>query len=365
MKTFVASTALALVISVPAIAQTTVTTTQEGAQGFYQPSGQELFASEIIGQDVFAPQTAGQQDAAMQPAGTAAPDSATTGTTTTEATQAGAAGDQQVVTTDQQVTEGEQAVTADAQPAMTGGRMMTQDELGQMENVGQVTEIIFSPEGEISAVVVEVGGFLGMGARDVALDMGQLDFVHDADNPEQVYVVTQVGADQLEAAPDYDRQQIGVAMQQDPATQEQAQVVPADQDPAAQPQAPVVATGPDAAWRGDRQAMGAQAMQREGYAQAEAQEFTADNLLGANVYDINDNNIGNVDDVVLGQAGEAQFAVVDVGGFLGFGTHTIALGFDEMTVLHDDGWSDLRIYVDVTQDQLERMPEYQEGQQAN
>jgi ribosomal 30S subunit maturation factor RimM len=100
-------------------------------------------------------------------------------------------------------------------------------------------------------------------------------------------------------------------------------------------------------------------MQREGYQQAQAGEFAADDLIGANVYDINDENIGSVDDVVLGQDGSAQYAVVDVGGFLGFGTHTVAIGFDEMSVMHDQGWADVRVYVDVTQDQLEQMPEYE------
>jgi sporulation protein YlmC with PRC-barrel domain len=112
-------------------------------------------------------------------------------------------------------------------------------------------------------------------------------------------------------------------------------------------------------WRGDRQAMAAPQMEREGFQQAEAAEITADNLLGANVYDINDDNIGSVSDIVMGADGAAEYAVIDVGGFLGFGTHTVAIGFDEMQVLHDDGWADLRVYVDVTQEELENMPEYE------
>lgn len=50
--------------------------------------------------------------------------------------------------------------------------------------------------------------------------------------------------------------------------------------------------------------------------------------------------------------------VLDIGGFLGLGAHTIALGMDEVSVLHDGG-NDLRIHVDATREQLEQMPEYQ------
>jgi uncharacterized protein YrrD len=240
-------------------------------------------------------------------------------------------------------------------------RAIQQDELEGMDSIGSVSDVIVDEQGEIRAIVLDVGGFLGIGAREVALSTDQIEFGYDQENPDQFYVISQVTAEELENAPEFDRDELrqqrdegaGVAQdeQQDAAVGQQ----PAPQDRAA--------TDPgaqqDPQWRGDRQALAAPQMQREGFQQAEAQEITADNLLGANVYDVNDENIGSVSDIVMGAEGQAEYAVIDIGGFLGLGTHTVAIGFDEMQVLHDEGWADLRVYVDASQEELENMPEYE------
>jgi hypothetical protein len=92
--------------------------------------------------------------------------------------------------------------------------------------------------------------------------------------------------------------------------------------------------------------------------QATAQEMSIDNLMGADVYGAQDDNIGSINDVVMGQDGQAEYVVVDVGGFLGLGAHSVAPGMDEVQVLREDD-DTLRVYVDATQEQLENAPEYQ------
>lgn len=42
------------------------------------------------------------------------------------------------------------------------------------EKLGDVNELIVDPTGKVSAVVIGVGGFLGMGEHDVAVSMSQL-----------------------------------------------------------------------------------------------------------------------------------------------------------------------------------------------
>lgn len=143
------------------------------------------------------------------------------------------------------------------------------------------------------------------------------------------------------------------AGQQQAATQQQA-----GQQQAGQQQAGQQAQAGDDAWRGGRQAMTAPQVQLQGYEQAEPSSLSIDNLMSANVYGAGDNNIGNVQDVVASQGGEVEYIVLDIGGFLGLGAHTIALGMDEVSVLHRGG-NDLRVYVDATREQLEQMPEYQ------
>ncbi|EFG8199985.1 PRC-barrel domain containing protein [Salmonella enterica subsp. enterica] len=57
-------------------------------------------------------------------------------------------------------------------------------------------------EGEKTQVAFDVGGFLGIGSRRVALLASQLDFMRDAAG--DVYAVTQMTEDQLEALPEHE-----------------------------------------------------------------------------------------------------------------------------------------------------------------
>ena len=50
--------------------------------------------------------------------------------------------------------------------------------------------------------------------------------------------------------------------------------------------------------------------------------------------------------------------IIDFGGFLGMGTSQVSLGFDELTILADEGRSDVRVYVDATKEQIQAQPEY-------
>ncbi len=64
----------------------------------------------------------------------------------------------------------DEALTAERGGAVTADALVGADLVGTGgEVIGQVEELVMTPEGEVSAVVVEVGGFLGIGARRVAL----------------------------------------------------------------------------------------------------------------------------------------------------------------------------------------------------
>ena len=47
------------------------------------------------------------------------------------------------------------------------------------EKLGDVNEIILDKSGKVTAVVIGVGGFLGMGEHDVAVSMDKLKFVEE------------------------------------------------------------------------------------------------------------------------------------------------------------------------------------------
>jgi len=69
------------------------------------------------------------------------------------------------------------------------------------EEIGNISDLVFSEDGRITAVVIGVGGFLGIGEKSVAVDFQSLEFTLAADNTERWVVPTT--ADALNAAPDF------------------------------------------------------------------------------------------------------------------------------------------------------------------
>jgi sporulation protein YlmC with PRC-barrel domain len=50
---------------------------------------------------------------------------------------------------------------------------------GLGETVGNVNDLVFDPSGHISTVILGVGGFLGMGEKDVGIPFGALTYAAD------------------------------------------------------------------------------------------------------------------------------------------------------------------------------------------
>lgn len=65
------------------------------------------------------------------------------------------------------------------------------------EDVGEIEDVIFSRRGRISHVLVDVGGFLGMAEKTVALNLSQMRFYTD-------YAVFQGTRNELENMPEVD-----------------------------------------------------------------------------------------------------------------------------------------------------------------
>jgi sporulation protein YlmC with PRC-barrel domain len=69
------------------------------------------------------------------------------------------------------------------------------------EEIGNISDLVFDEDGQITAVVIGVGGFLGIGEKAVAVDFQSLEFTLAADNTERWVLPTT--ADALTAAPDF------------------------------------------------------------------------------------------------------------------------------------------------------------------
>lgn len=69
-------------------------------------------------------------------------------------------------------------------------------------NIGDVNDLIMSNDGQIQAVILGVGGFLGIGEKDVAVNTEAIQIVQDGDSKR---LVVQATKEALNAAPSYDR----------------------------------------------------------------------------------------------------------------------------------------------------------------
>src|SRR5699024_1919715 len=69
------------------------------------------------------------------------------------------------------------------------------------ENIGSISDIVLSPEGEAEAVVIGVGGFLGIGKKDVAIEY---DVIQWTERDGNRYLVVETTRDALEALPTFD-----------------------------------------------------------------------------------------------------------------------------------------------------------------
>lgn len=106
------------------------------------------------------------------------------------------------------------------------------------EEIGNIDDLVFDENGQITAVVIGVGGFLGIGEKAVAVDFQSLEFTLAADNTERWVVPTT--AEALTAAPDF------VWEEDEPVDAGADAMAPADPamapaDPAAAPADPAAA----------------------------------------------------------------------------------------------------------------------------
>lgn len=97
---------------------------------------------------------------------------------------------------------------------------------------------------------------------------------------------------------------------------------------------------------------------RNGYNRAETHELTTSDVESATVYGRNDETIGSVSSLKVGTDGKITDAVIDVGGFLGMGAHSVLLPFSQLTVLRESNGSDVRVHLDTTKDKLKAMPHH-------
>src|SRR5499427_9883227 len=98
---------------------------------------------------------------------------------------------------DRTVSTGDFNVKGDmAAGALIGTKVRNADK----ESIGKVDEIYLDKDAKVTVVVISVGGFLGVGSKDVGVKWSDLTFGKDGTSP---VLTTQLSKDALMALPDY------------------------------------------------------------------------------------------------------------------------------------------------------------------
>jgi sporulation protein YlmC with PRC-barrel domain len=254
------------------------------------------------------------------------------------------------------------------------------------ETIGDVNDLVLSPEGQIEAIVIGVGGFLGIGEKDVAVDYSTIDW---AERDGDRWIVISATADQLKELPAFDRapyQPVAPVASNDAATPAPstgmtppatdgtaaAPAAPATDDTAAAPAAPATdnSAAAPAAPADDTAAAPAAtdttetaAIDRSTLKEVNAAELRTEDFVGTTVYGADDANVGEIGDVVLGEGDKVDAVIIDVGGFLGVGEKEVAVGMDNLAFMADED-GDRYLYTKFTKEQLDAAPAYDEANYA-
>jgi hypothetical protein len=64
--------------------------------------------------------------------------------------------------------------------------------------------------------------------------------------------------------------------------------------------------------------------------QLQGSAWRTSKVVGLNVYNDKDENVGAIDELLMDKSGNVKAAVLSVGGFLGMGSHYVAVPFDQL-----------------------------------
>jgi sporulation protein YlmC with PRC-barrel domain len=217
----------------------------------------------------------------------------------------------------------------------------------QGEAIGDVNDVVINAEGGTEALVIGVGGFLGIGEKDVAVNFERVSW---SDRDGQRIIVVSATKEELQAAPEFQRSAImdGVAAtapenQNAQSTQPATGTTPQMTDP----DNPQIDPGTTAATPPPEMKLVDPAL------------ISADKLIGTDVKVADDTKVGEIGDVILGNDGKVEAYVIDVGGFLGIGQKPVAMSAGSVQVMADASGT-MTIYSPFTRGQLEGQAAYDE-----
>ncbi len=306
-------------------------------------------------------------------------------------------------TLDGLLAQGYQSTESDSLATNIIGAGVYSSAAADADRIGEINNLVLD-NGQVGAVIIGVGGFLGIGEKNVAVAYDAL--VWDEANERFTMNTT---ADQLAQAPDFvwtdDDAATDVAVTPapgapmtptpadnmaaapaTPAPMTPATPAPADNNMAAAPVTPAPAAPvtpapaennmaaapatPAPMAPADQPLQTAQeaaapdaapmTYDRSTMTVVERTALTADSLIGTDVIGPEDEVIAEVGDIILTPEGQVDALLVDFGGFLGIGQKRVAVGIDNLEFTTDANGAQY-VWLNVTRDQLEAAPDYDEA----
>lgn len=228
----------------------------------------------------------------------------------------------------------------------------TENDARNWDDIGEINNVILSRDGNVKAVVLGVGGFLGINEKDVAVDMNSIKFVNEKDDEDDFFLVIKANKQSLIDAQEFDNQWRETNSVQQNAIKLQ------DEDANSETDNTTTASTETDEMETDRAHLRRPMVEMDGWSDAELQDLTTEALTGARLYSTNNEDIGEVDQLIVNSSGQIERAVLDIGGFLGLGEHRIAVPLEEIQIKRTDDGNEFRVYIDATQEALEAQPAY-------
>lgn len=200
------------------------------------------------------------------------------------------------------------------------------------DTVGEIDSVMVDSKGKVKAVVVDVSTWL---QSEKLINVAWTDLSMTDDG----VITSTLMKEDAKAAADYKYVD----------DSRRRQVLTENGDVYANSNTTDANTDMDAASGGDGMLMGTPVINPNG-------SINASQLVGVNIEDGAGDDIGEVSEVVIDSGGKLDGVLVDVGGFLGMGTHHVLLKWSDVK-LSGKG-DDVKATVNATKEDLKALPEY-------
>jgi sporulation protein YlmC with PRC-barrel domain len=227
--------------------------------------------------------------------------------------------------------------------AVDAGKLIDKDVYdAKGDKVGDIQSVIVDTNGKVTAVVLDVGGWLSS-AKLISVPWKDLKSTADGN------IMTSMTKEQAQAAADYKYKQDQARGKVQTATGDVYNPNATASSGAGAPTTAQPTANNNASQSASATTMGTPVKNADG-------SLNASQVIGMKVINDQKESIGKIGELVMGGDGKVSGVVVDVGGFLGIATHPVLLDWKQVSMVDEDG-STLAV-VKMSKDQLKQMPEY-------